>query len=512
MICGRITELEAVSMLYCSTRGDKKLYPAAGAVLRGLARDGGLFVPSGPLPTIALEPLTSPSYLERAAAIIHPFLEEFSAAEIKSLLKKAYGGANFSHPAIAPLHRLDGDLFLLELWHGPTCAFKDMALQFLPHLLTGAAAKTGESATAVILTATSGDTGKAALEGFRDVPGTRVIVFYPEEGVSKMQRRQMATQEGGNLHVAAVRGNFDDAQAGVKELFADRALAEMLARRGFRLTSANSINWGRLLPQIVYYFSAYLDLQHAGAVKPGEKINFVVPTGNFGNILAGFYAARMGLPVRRLICAANLNNVLTDFINTGLYNRNRPFYRTISPSMDILVSSNLERLLFELAGRNPVQVREWMRLLREKGAYRVNRDIEQAIAGRFWSGWADDDETTAAIRDTYREYRYLLDPHTAVGKAVYDKYRAATGDPTKTVIAATASPFKFVESVARAVLPSGQTSGRSAFELMPLLAQATGMKIPAPLQYLDSKPVRHRTVIDRNEIRTGVLDFLGLRC
>ena len=499
-------------MLYCSTRGDKKLYPAAGAVLRGLARDGGLFVPSGPLPTIALEPLASPSYLERAAAIIRPFLEEFSAAEIKFLLKKAYGGANFSQPSIAPLRRLNGGLFFLELWHGPTCAFKDMALQFLPHLLTGAAAKTGESATAVILTATSGDTGKAALEGFRDVPGTRVIVFYPQDGISKMQQQQMATQEGANVHVAAVRGNFDDAQAGVKELFEDRALAEMLARHGFRLTSANSINWGRLLPQIVYYFSAYLDLQRSGAIKTGEKVNFVVPTGNFGNILAGFYAAGMGLPVQMLICAANRNNVLTDFINAGFYNRNRPFYRTISPSMDILVSSNLERLLFELAGRDPAQVKEWMQLLQEKGAYRVGQDVAQAIAGMFWSGWADDDETTAAIHDTYREYRYLLDPHTAVGKAVHDKYRASTGDRTKTVITATASPFKFVESVTRAVLPSSQITGCSTFELLPLLAQATGLKIPAPLQNLARQPVRHRTVIDRNEIRTGVLDFLGLRC
>ncbi len=499
-------------MLYCSTRGDKKFHSATGVVLRGLARDGGLFVPSGPLPTISLDPLTSLSYLERAAAIIRPFLGEFSAAEIESLLKKAYESANFSHPSIAPLRRLNGDLFLVELWHGPTCAFKDMALQFLPHLLTGAAVKTGESATAVILTATSGDTGKAALEGFCDVPGTRVIVFYPEDGVSKLQRQQMATQEGGNVHVAAVQGNFDDAQAGVKELFADRALAERLARHGFKLTSANSINWGRLLPQIVYYFSAYLDLQHSGTVKPGEKINFVVPTGNFGNILAGFYAARMGLPVRRLICAANRNNVLTDFFNTGLYNRNRPFYRTISPSMDILVSSNLERLLFELAGRDPVQVREWMRLLQEKGAYRINRDVAQAIPGMFWSGWAGDDETTAAIRDTYREYRYLLDPHTAVGKVVHDKYRASTGDHAKTVITATASPFKFVESVARAVLPPAQTSGRSAFELLPLLAQSTGMTIPAPLQNLDRQPIRHRTVIHKNEILTNILDFLGLRC
>jgi threonine synthase len=502
--------LEAKSMLYCSTRGDKQLYTAARAVLRGLARDGGLFVPSDPLPTIALEPLASLGYIERAAAIIQPFLEEFSFAEIETMLQRAYGGANFSHPSIAPLHRLNDDLFLLELWHGPTSAFKDMALQFLPQLLTGAAAKTGENATPVILTATSGDTGKAALEGFCDVPGTRVIVFYPEEGVSIIQQRQMATQEGSNVHVAAVRGNFDDAQAGVKALFADRALADELSRRGFKLSSANSINWGRLLPQIVYYFSAYLDLQNSGLINHGEKINFVVPTGNFGNILAAYYAARMGLPVKKLICAANRNNVLTEFFNTGLYNRNRPFYRTISPSMDILISSNLERLLFELAGRNPAQVKEWIRFLQEKGAYRVEHDTVKVMAEMFWSGWADDDETIAAIRNTYGEYRYLLDPHTAVGKAVHEKYRALTGDHAKTVIAATASPFKFAESVARAVLPPAQIAGRSAFELLPLLAQSTGMSIPAPLQKLDRLPVRHRTVINKNEIRRGVLDFLGL--
>ncbi len=497
-------------MLYYSTRGDKELYSAASAVLKGLARDGGLFVPSEPLPAIALEPLIYLSYQERAVAITSPFLDEFTTAEIAAFFHKAYGGAGFSDPAIAPLRRLSEDLFILELWHGPTCAFKDMALQFLPHLLTGAAVKTGEETTAVILAATSGDTGKAALEGFCNVPGTRIIVFYPQAGVSEMQRRQMATQKGNNVHVVAVRGSFDDTQAGVKELFADSALAEKLAHRGFKLTSANSINWGRLLPQIVYYFSAYLDLQRSGGVQAGERINFVVPTGNFGNILAAFYATRMGLPVHRLICAANRNNVLDNFIRTGRYNRNRPFYRTISPSMDILVSSNLERLLFEFTGCDPVQVKEWMRLLQEKGTYRVSEDVARATADIFWSNWASEEETTAAIGSTYRKYGYLLDPHTAVAKTVYDKYRSATGDSTKTVITATASPFKFVESVAGAVLPSSQIAGRSTFELLPLLEQLSGLEAPASLKNLEREPVRHSAVVDKKGIRASLLDYLDL--
>ncbi len=478
--------------------------------MKGLAGDGGLFVPAEPLPSIDLESLAGKNYPGRAAAVTRPFMEEFSAAEIAAFFMSAYGGANFRHPAIAPIHKLEKGLYILELWHGPTCAFKDMALQFLPHLLAGAAAKTGERSAAVILVATSGDTGKAALEGFRDVPGTHVIVFYPHEGVSELQRRQMSTQEGGNVHVAAVRGNFDDAQAGVKSLFADRALSVKLARKGFKFTSANSINWGRLLPQIAYYFSAYVDLQNSGEVKNGERINFVVPTGNFGNILAAFYAARMGLPVHKLICATNRNNVLSDFFNTGLYNRNRPFYRTISPSMDILLSSNLERLLFELAGGDPARVREWIRLLQEKGSFRIEPESTGSVTGIFRSHWAGDDETTAAIGDTYRKYGYLLDPHTAAGKAVYDKYRASTGDTTKTVITATASPFKFVESVVPAVLPGRRTAGRSAFEMLPVLAQAARLEIPAPLNNLEALPVRHRTVVDKGDIQRVVLDYLGL--
>ena len=497
-------------MDYYSTRGIDKLYTAAEVIMTGLAPDGGLFIPASPWPPVPLKDLAGMSYTALAAAMIHPFLKQFSKAEVESLVQEAYGGTSFDHPDIAPLHRLTDSLYFLELWHGPTCAFKDLALQFLPHLLRKAAEKTGEDTTAVILTATSGDTGKAALEGFSDVPGTAVIVFYPLEGVSEIQRRQMITQKGKNVHVVAVRGNFDHTQAGVKELLAEGSLKHKMSSRGLKFSSANSINWGRLLPQMVYYFSAYLDLRRSGELKPGEKVNFVVPTGNFGNILAGFYASRMGLPVHRLICAANRNHVLTDFFREGRYNRNRPFFRTLSPSMDILVSSNLERLLFELGGRDPSRIRAWMNRLLESGSYRLDAALQKTLTALFWSHYATDDETLAAIGKTYREHRYLLDPHTAVARAVYEKYRAATGDRVKTIIVSTASPFKFAESVARALLPPAQFAGRTALEIAPLLAKTTGLDLPTPLLDLASRPVRHDTVIERSAMRTEVLDHLNL--
>ena len=497
-------------MNYYSTRGKDKLYTAAEVVLAGLAPDGGLFVPAGPWPLFPLKELAGKRYTDLAAAIIQPFLDQFSPGEVESLLQKSYGGAAFTHRDIAPLHQLTESLYFLELWHGPTCAFKDLALQFLPHLLHKSAIKSGEGKKAVILTATSGDTGKAALEGFADVPGTKVIVFYPLEGVSEIQRRQMITQKGKNVHVVAVRGNFDHTQAGVKKLLAHRSIKQQMSARGLRFSSANSINWGRLLPQMVYYFSAYLELCRSGEVRPGEKVNFVVPTGNFGNILAGFYAQRMGLPVQRLICAANRNHVLTDFIRGGRYNRNRPFFRTLSPSMDILVSSNLERLLFELGGRDPSRVRSWMNQLLESGSYRLNPALHKTLATLFWSDYADDKETLAAIRKTYREQRYLIDPHTAVAQAVYEKYRESTGDRAKAIILSTASPFKFAESVAHALLPQEQLAGRSALEIVPLLAKAAGLDIPAPLLKLESEPIRHDTIIDKNAIEKEVLGHLGL--
>jgi threonine synthase len=495
-------------MHYVSTRGEAGEFSAAEAIKHGLAPDGGLFVPTEtpapPKPDI----LTGQDYRQRAAAIMAPFLAGYTAGELAGYVNAAYKETRFDHPDIAPLHRLDKGLFCLELWHGPTCAFKDMALQILPHLLTGALQKTGDQSEVVILVATSGDTGKAALEGFRDVPGTRVIVFYPAEGVSEMQRRQMVTQEGNNVHVAAVRGNFDDAQAGVKALFADRSLAADLAAGGYTLSSANSINWGRLAPQIAYYFSAYLDLLRGGLIRPGEKVNFAVPTGNFGNILAGYYASQMGLPVHRLICAANQNHVLTDFINTGVYDRNRPFHRTISPSMDILISSNLERLLFALSGGDTHRVRSWMRQLQETGRYQVDRDISGVVQELFWSDFTGEKETIDTIRETFAEHRYLLDPHTAVAMAACHRYRESTGDLAKTVLVSTASPFKFNASVARAVLDPAAVSGGSEFNLLEALAGIAKRPVPAGLAGLAQKEVRHTLVVDRDQMKERLLLFL----
>lgn len=497
-------------MQYCSTRGGAGTFTAAEAIILGQAPDGGLFVPAEIPSPVKLASLSGAGYRRLAGAILAPFLDGFTREEIDRYTGLAYTKNRFDHPAIAPLHRLDGSLYLLELWHGPTGAFKDMALQLLPHLLKGAAAKTGEQKEMVILVATSGDTGKAALEGFRDVPGTRIIVFYPDRGVSEIQERQMTTQEGDNVTVAAVEGNFDDVQAALKRIFADRKLNEKVTAHGYRFSSANSINWGRLAPQVVYYFSAYLDLLRDGAIGEREPVNFVVPTGNFGNILAGFYARQMGLPVNRLICAANANNVLSEFINTGTYNRNRPFTRTISPSMDILVSSNLERALFELTGRDAGRVRRWMEKLQSDGKYTLDPDTRRAVQDLFWSDFAGDGETVAAIKLLYREHGYLADPHTAVALAVYEKYRAATGDTTGTVILSTASPFKFNRSAALAVLDSAAVENSSEFELLPLLSRETGLPVPPGLRDLAVKPVRHRGKIKANRVKDFVLHLLCL--
>lgn len=501
-------------MQYCSTRkGPGDNYSAAEAMMLGPAPDGGLFVPleipafRGKLASL----LAEDSYTARAALIMKPYLKGFTPGEVEDCAVNAYSleKGRFSHPRIAPLHKLDDNLYVLELWHGPTCAFKDLALQILPHLLRRAAQKTGDKGELVILTATSGDTGKAALEGFRDVPGTRVIVFYPAEGISEMQRRQMVTQEGNNVHVAAVRGNFDDAQAGVKAIFADRTLAANLAEKGYRFTSANSINWGRLAPQIAYYWSAYTDLLENNAVKPGNKVNFVVPTGNFGNILAGYYALRMGLPVGRLICASNENHVITDFIRKGVYDRNRPFHRTISPSMDILISSNLERLLYHLSGEDAGKIRAWMQQLQEQGYYSIDRGMMESLSQLFWSGWTGEDGTKAALESAYRNYGYLMDPHTAVGKAVYRQYVDETGDPAVTVLLSTASPFKFNRSVTEALLEPSAPAGASEFELLETLSRATGWQVPGPLANLGDKKNLHRSIFSREEMKDGILSFLN---
>lgn len=496
-------------MNYVSTRGGADPVPASAAITAGIAPDGGLFVPAGPvrLDRDIIRSLAALPYAGRALAIMRPFLPEFEPQRLQAWLEAAYSRERFGHPAVAPLRQVAENLCFQELWHGPTAAFKDMALQLLPYLLAGSAEAAGEKAEIVILVATSGDTGKAALEGFRDVSGTRVIVFFPEEGVSTVQKLQMVTQEGENVHVAAVRGNFDDAQSGVKEIFGDPSLRQALAGRGFRLSSANSINWGRLVPQVAYYFSAYLDLVREGAVHFGNTVNFVVPTGNFGNIMAGYYARQAGLPVGRLVCAANANDVLTRFIGSGSYDARRPLVRTASPSMDILVSSNLERLLFELTG-DPARVRGWMDELARSGRYTVDPATRREVDTLFWSDRADEKETAAAIARAYRQWGYLIDPHTAVGLAVHAKYTAATGDETPAVILSTASPFKFNASVAGAVLGEEQVEGRTEEELLAVLSSETGQPIPPALRGLGKKPVRHRTVVDQSRMKEAVLGFL----
>ena len=414
-------------MNYYSTRDHQQIVSAAQAIACGLAPDGGLFVPES-LPEVSaqqLQALCGMTYQQRAVTIMRPFLSEFTDAELERFTAAAYG-SQFDDPAVAPVHRLDDATAFLELWHGPTCAFKDMALQILPYLLTASLKKCGEQRQVCILVATSGDTGKAALQGFADVPGTKILVFYPYSGVSEIQRLQMATQAGDNVAVSAVRGNFDDAQTGVKQIFGDKAFAAELSQRGWFLSSANSINWGRLLPQIVYYFSAYCDAVTGGMIAMGDKLNFVVPTGNFGDILAGWYAKEMGLPVGKLICASNANNVLTDFIRTGTYNKNRPFHTTASPSMDILVSSNLERLLYALCGSD-VEVAGYMQQLREQGSYTVSDALKAKIQEVFAGGFCNDIQTREKIGHAWRDHRYLIDTHTAVAYHVLEDYRSDTG-------------------------------------------------------------------------------------
>ena len=477
-------------MLYESTRGGGGKIASAEAIIRGLADDGGLYVPET-FPTIsndALMDIYAKSYAEIAADVMRPFLDDFSEAEIAQYSRLAYTGRKFDSPATpAPLYRLDETTFFLELTHGPTCAFKDMALQMLPHLLTAALRKTGETRTACILVATSGDTGKAALEGFYDVPGTKIMVFYPRDGVSEMQKLQMTSQSGSNVYVLAVEGNFDDVQTGVKAIFSNESLRMELDEKGCFLSSANSINWGRLVPQVAYYFSAYCAMQLSGSIDDGAEINFCVPTGNFGNILAGYYAERMGLPVKKLICASNRNDVLTDFMDTGVYDKNRRFYTTSSPSMDILVSGNLERLLFELSGKDGGAVSDLMSSLSSTGRYEVNPAMRRELARLFAAGRCSEEDTCKTIAKTWNDHRYLIDTHTAVAyKALYD-YRSDSGDETPAVVVSTASPYKFCESVLDALGQKAQTSGAG---LIDALHSLTGCPVPEPLNNLRGKSPR----------------------
>ncbi|MBQ4517582.1 MAG: threonine synthase [Clostridia bacterium] len=499
-------------MEYTSTRDKSLSVSSAVAIKTGLAPDGGLFVPKD-IPQITkeeIEALAQMSYTDRAVKILEGYLTDFTGAELSECTHNAYNKAKFETDEIAPLYKLTNDVYFLELWHGPTCAFKDMALQILPHLLKKSVVKTGETKEVVILVATSGDTGKAALEGFKDVDGTRIIVFYPENGVSSMQKRQMATQEGNNVDVAAVYGNFDDAQSGVKRIFGDKEYARVLEQNNFMLSSANSINWGRLVPQIVYYFSAYANLVKNDEIKVGDPVNFVVPTGNFGNILAAYYAKEMGLPIAKLICASNENNVLTDFINTGVYDKNRPFKTTSSPSMDILISSNLERFLYHITGCDDVRVAGWMKELAETGRYEVPEVTKAKIREVFYGGCCNDEETLLTIRAVHKENGYVIDTHTAVAKCVYDAYRAETGDETKTVIVSTASPFKFSDNVLNAIAGDGAADGLDDFALLETLSEKGELTIPASLADLRTKPIIFTTTCDKTEMYDVVSHMLNL--
>ena len=496
-------------MYYKSTRDSSVKVTSAEAIAQGISKDGGLFVPSE-IPKLSLDEIVSlgdMSYPERAAFIFSKYLTDFTDTEIRYCTDNAYTDKAFDTENICEIAHLFDGTYMLELWHGPTCAFKDMALQILPYLVTTSIKKLGVSKKVVILVATSGDTGKAALEGFKDVEGTQIMVFYPEDGVSEMQKKQMTTQDGKNVGVCAIKGNFDDAQNGVKAIFTDKEVVSYLNKNGKMFSSANSINWGRLAPQIIYYVSSYAQLVKNGEIKPGEKINIVVPTGNFGNILAGYYAKKMGVPVNKLICASNSNNVLTDFIETGVYDRNRSFYTTISPSMDILISSNLERLLYLLSGENDALIREWFTSLKETGRYKVNDEVFEKIKEDFCAGYCDDSQTKDLIKRIFEKYSYLCDTHTAVAVKVYEDYVKKTGDKTRTLIASTANPYKFSGSVLDAL--DERDSETDEFGLVDKLNKVSGMDVPRSLSELKEKEVRFTESIDKNEMKQYVIKTLA---
>ena len=497
-------------MLYTSTRDKSVKVESAYAIAQGISKDGGLFVPTE-IPQIDksfIDSLVPLSYIERAKKVLSLYLTDFTAEEIDMCVSGAYAEGKFSSSKVAPVKKIKEGENILELWRGPTCAFKDMALQLLPYLLTVSAKKTVADKTIVILVATSGDTGKAALEGFKDVPGTKIMVFYPEDGVSPMQKLQMTTQAGENVAVSAIKGNFDDAQSGVKKIFTDKEVAKKLDENGMMFSSANSINWGRLVPQIVYYISAYCDMIDNGEIKNGDEMNVVVPTGNFGNILAAYYAKKMGVPVGKLICASNANNVLTDFLKTGIYDRNRKFFTTTSPSMDILISSNLERLLFHLADENDETIAKWMAELSDDGKYEVTADVKKKVLSLFDAGCCDDEETKDTIGKTYKN-GYLLDTHTAVAVKVYRDYTERTGDKTPTVIASTANPYKFSAAVLSAVCDKN-LDGVDEFSQVDLLKEITGEPCPEQLSTLKGKSPRFTSCCEKENMIDTVYQMLGI--
>ncbi len=494
-------------MNYISTRNSQNCVSSAFAIAHGISKEGGLFVPETlpKLTTDDFNKLKSLSYINRAKYILKLFLTDFTDEEIDKCVNGAYSNT-FDNDNPAPIKKLGDNINMLELWHGPTSAFKDLALQILPYLLTFSAKKTSDAEKSVILVATSGDTGKAALEGFKDVDGTEIIVFYPCDGVSAMQKLQMASQAGKNVHVYGIKGNFDDAQTAVKKIFTDNDFKEELAKYNMEFSSANSINWGRLCPQIVYYISAYCDLLNNGT-NLENGFNVTVPTGNFGNILAAYFAKEMGTPIKKLICASNQNNVLTDFINTGIYDRNRKFYTTVSPSMDILISSNLERLLYLLSNKDDKYINEIQSKLSSDGKYEIKNDIKNRLSADFYGGYCTDDETVATIKNIFDKYSYLCDTHTAVAVNVYNKYVSETGDKTPTVIASTASPYKFAGTVLEAI--SGIKEG-DKFEILDKLSEISKTQIPKPINNLKTAQVRFDTVCSKEDMYKVVKESLGI--
>ena len=495
-----------MEVLYRSTRGNGSTVTASNAILKGLSEDGGLFVPDQiPVLDIPMEQLAQMSYQEVAYEVMSRFLTDFTEEELKKCIQSAYD-QKFDTDVIAPLVKADG-AYYLELFHGSTIAFKDMALSILPYLLTTAAKKNGVTNDIVILTATSGDTGKAAMAGFADVPGTKIIVFYPKDGVSPIQEKQMVTQKGDNTYVVAIRGNFDDAQTGVKKIFNDSEMKAELADAGYQFSSANSINIGRLVPQIVYYVYAYANLYKTGQIQPGEEINVVVPTGNFGNILAAYYAKNLGVPIAKLICASNDNKVLYDFFQTGTYDKNREFVLTTSPSMDILISSNLERLIYLICGEDSEKTKKLMEELKTTGKYTITLEMKEKLAD-FAAGYSTEEETAESIHDTYQKTGYVMDTHTAVAAHVCGQYRAKSGDQTKCVIASTASPYKFVKSVMSAI--DAENENADEFDLLPKLQEVSGVPMPQAIKDILDAKVLHDMECDADKMKDTVKGILGV--
>ena len=496
-----------MELIYESTRNADEKVTASQAILKGLAEEGGLFVPTE-IPRLGMDfdDLAKMTYQETAYAVMSKFLTDFTEEELKNCINAAYD-SKFDTKEIAPLVFAD-DAYYLELFHGSTIAFKDMALSILPHLLITAARKNQVKNEIVILTATSGDTGKAALAGFADVKGTKIIVFYPKHGVSPIQEKQMVTQKGKNTFVVGINGNFDEAQTGVKKMFSDAGLAEVMGENGFQFSSANSINIGRLVPQIVYYVYAYAKLYAKGDIAKGEKINFVVPTGNFGNILAAYYAKQMGLPIAKLICASNENKVLYDFFSTGIYDKNREFLLTSSPSMDILISSNLERLIYRIAGNDAKRNLEFMKALAKEGRYEITEEMRAQLSD-FYGNYTTEQRTAQMIRELYHKTGYVIDTHTAVAAGVYAQYREETKDMAKTVIVSTASPFKFTRSVMDAINKEKYDS-MTDFELVDELSELSKIAVPKAVEEIRSAEVLHDTVCDPNEMEKVVRQILAI--